>query len=95
MNMRNILLVLKHEFLTTITKPSFWVTTFLLPGIILLLNVGTQLVAEDALGDEDVLIPGTDLSQPGTAETAPPIIGYVDNADLHHPSCHRKFRRDC
>ncbi len=77
--MRNILLVLKHEFLTTIRKPSFWVTTFLLPGIIILLNVGTQVVTQDAFEEsEPALIPGLDVGQ----AQHPAIIGYVDQAGL-------------
>ncbi|MEZ4642473.1 MAG: hypothetical protein R3E31_06995 [Chloroflexota bacterium] len=54
--MRNIFIVLKHEFLTTIRKP-LWVTTFLLPGMIILLNIGTQVVSQDAFSNEDQLIP--------------------------------------
>ncbi|MCA9935351.1 MAG: ABC transporter permease [Ardenticatenaceae bacterium] len=77
--MRNILLVLKHEFLTTVLKPSFWVTTFLLPGIIILLNIGTQIVSENAFEDSaSTLIPGTDMTQ--SQHTA--VIGYVDEAGI-------------
>ncbi|MCB8967059.1 MAG: ABC transporter permease [Ardenticatenaceae bacterium] len=80
--MRNIFIVLKHEFLTTIRKPSFWVTTFLLPGMIILLNIGTQVVSQDAFSNEDQLIPGTDLSAQAENITHPQVIGYVDEADI-------------
>lgn len=79
--MRNVLLVLRHEFLTTIRKPSFWVTTFLLPGIIIVMNIATQVISEDAFTDNDQLIPGTDLNaQPAAGPQLP--IGYVDEAHL-------------
>lgn len=33
--MRNILLIVRHEIVTMVGKPSFWLTTFLLPLIII------------------------------------------------------------
>lgn len=77
--MKNIFIVLKHEFLTTIQKPSFWVTTFVLPGIIILFNVGSQVMARNVVADNaPTLIPGLDLSQ----VEHPTLIGYVDHAGL-------------
>lgn len=77
--MRNIFIVLKHEFLSTIQKPSFWVTTFVLPGFIILLNIGSQLMAQNVVTDNaPTLIPGLDLSQ----VQHPTLIGFVDHAEL-------------
>ncbi|MBE2199857.1 MAG: ABC transporter permease [Anaerolinea sp.] len=83
--MRNIFIVLKHEFLTTIRKPSFWVTTLLLPGMIILMNVGTQVMSREAFTNENQLVPGTDLSaqtQTQTTAAHSPVIGYVDEAGI-------------
>ena len=51
--MRNILLVIKHEILTTIGKRSFWIMTFLFPVLIVALSLGSQLLAEKSFADED------------------------------------------
>jgi ABC-2 type transport system permease protein len=74
--MRNIILVIKHEILTTIGKRSFWVMTFIFPAFIILLNVGSQIMANSALGDIDSFMPGESGELP--AET----IGLVDQARL-------------
>lgn len=77
--MSNILLVLRHEFLTTIQKPSFWVTTFVLPGFIILLNIGSQMMTRSVFDDNaPTLVPGLDMSQ----VQHPPLLGYVDPANL-------------
>ncbi len=77
--MRNIFLVLRHEFLITIQKPSFWVTTFVLPGFIILLNVGSQLMTRNTFeNNAPTLTPGLDMSH----VQHPPLLGYVDQADL-------------
>jgi len=79
--MRNILIVIKHEFLSIIQKPSFWLTTFLLPGIIILLNIGTQIISENAFeGTAPTLIPGTDMTQ--SQQTS--VVGYIDKAGIIH-----------
>ncbi len=74
--MRNVLLVIKQELLTTIGKPSFWLTTFLFPLLILAISAGSQLLAERAFTTED----------PALAEPVPgeqiQMIGYVDDAGL-------------
>lgn len=77
--MRNIFLVLRYEVVTTLQKRSFWITTFLLPALIMVMNLGTQVLAESAFESEEVFVPG---------ETAVPIsktptrIGYVDQSGL-------------
>ncbi|MCA9970903.1 MAG: ABC transporter permease, partial [Anaerolineales bacterium] len=82
--MRNVLIVLKHEFLTTIQKPSFWLTTFLLPAVVVVMQLFTQVIAADAFEPTTNLIPGADLGAAVESSTAahPPIIGYVDDASL-------------
>jgi ABC-2 type transport system permease protein len=74
--MRNIFLVIKHEILTTVGKRSFWVMTFIFPAFIILLNVGTQVMARSAIGDTDMFIPGETGQLPSQA------IGVVDQAGL-------------
>jgi len=44
--MRNTLLIIKHEILTTLRKRSFWLTTILFPGFILILSVSSQTLGE-------------------------------------------------
>jgi ABC-2 type transport system permease protein len=67
-------LVLRHEFLTTVSRRSFWLTTFLLPLALLALNVGTQSLAQSSFGDTGTLTPG-----PGATA---PAIGYIDQSGL-------------
>lgn len=75
--MRNVALVIKHEIISTVTKPSFWVTTLLLPALIMAFTFGAQFLNMRVLEDE------TDLpvAAPGE-EAATPAIGYVDYAGL-------------
>jgi ABC-2 type transport system permease protein len=74
--MRNIILVIKHEILTTIGKRSFWVMTFIFPAFIILLNVGSQVMANSALDDSDNFLPGEGGELPDQT------IGIVDQAGL-------------
>lgn len=74
--MRNVLLVIKHEILTTLGKRSFWIMTFLFPALIIAFSIGSQLLAEKSFEEnEKDLITGGD-----TAEAQ--VIGYVDEAGL-------------
>jgi ABC-2 type transport system permease protein len=74
--MHNVLLIIKHEIITTLGKRSFWVMTFLFPALILGLSVGTQLMAEKSIEDsQEGFVPGSDTSSVQT-------IGYVDQANL-------------
>ena len=74
--MHKIFLVVKHEIVTTLQKRSFWIMTFLFPAIIILFNVGTQVIAGSSFNDEDIesLIAGTG--------SAPQSVAYVDEAGL-------------
>ncbi|MDX9952877.1 MAG: ABC transporter permease [Anaerolineae bacterium] len=75
--MRNILLVIKQEIANTLGKPSFWITTFLLPLVIMGFTVGSQLVVNRMFETEDdsALLNGAPQAQAIT-------IGYVDQAGL-------------
>ena len=43
--MRNVLLVIRHEIVSAIGKPSFWILTLLFPLLVVGINVGTQIVS--------------------------------------------------
>ena len=73
--MRNIWLVIKHEIRNTLGKPSFWVTTFLLPAVILVFTFGTQFLSRRAFEEEEDVLAGAE--QAGAL-----AIGYVDHAGL-------------
>jgi ABC-2 type transport system permease protein len=74
--MRNVLLVIKHEIITTLGKRSFWLMTILFPALILGLSVGTQLMTEKSIEDSQAeFAPGSDTS-------GIQAIGYVDQAGL-------------
>ncbi|MBN1486159.1 MAG: ABC transporter permease [Anaerolineae bacterium] len=49
--MRNIWLVIKHEILTTLSRRSFWIGTFVLPVVIMSINLGSQAVTMSIVGD--------------------------------------------
>ncbi len=72
--MRNTILVIKHEIITTLQKPSFWVMTILFPAIVMLLSVGTQFLGQKAIDDAEE----SASSVEDTADGIP--IGYVDEA---------------
>ncbi|MBN1262261.1 MAG: ABC transporter permease [Anaerolineae bacterium] len=75
--MKNVFLVIKHEILTTLGKPSFWLTTFVLPLFVMLLTFGSQFVGQTMIGDsaDNDLLSGetpAELTQ----------LGYVDKAGI-------------
>ena len=70
--MREVWLTAKHEVRTTLGRRAFWLTTLLLPAIVLLLVFLPGVFAGD--GDSGLLIP--DLTK------EPRNIGYVDTAAL-------------
>src|SRR5512144_1967336 len=74
--MRNVFLIIQHEISTTLRKRSFWLTTFLLPAIILALSLGSQALARSSIatGGSNPLLGGfTSAGKP---------IGYVDTAGV-------------
>jgi ABC-2 type transport system permease protein len=74
--MRNVFLVIKHEISTTLRKRSFWLTTFLLPAVILALSLGSQTLARSSMAS------GGDNPLLGGVLSAGKPIGYVDAVGL-------------
>ena len=75
--MRNIWLVIKHEVVTTLKRPSFWVMTFLMPALLL----GLQIYS--AIQDSDLDLGNADADKTEeTSTTDMPVIGLVDEAGL-------------
>jgi ABC-2 type transport system permease protein len=68
--MRNVFLIVKHEITSALSKPSFWIMTFLFPVLILGLNLGVQIVSERTF-EREAAAARSDTSQ---------VIGYVDPA---------------
>ena len=71
--MRNVWLVIKHEIISTLGKPSFWVMTFLFPLLIVGVSVGSQVLGQQVVEEE--------ISNGLPTDEA---IGYVDQAGLIH-----------
>lgn len=75
--MRNIWLVIKHEVVTTLKRPSFWIMTFLMPALLL----GIQVYG--AIQDSDLDLAGAAADEAEeTSTTEMPVIGLVDEAGL-------------
>ena len=76
--MRNIWLVMKHDIGVTLKQRSFWLFTFLVPVILLALNI-YNVVESGSVGDSS-----TAASEEETAPevAALPAIGLVDKANL-------------
>ncbi len=55
--MRNILLVMKSEIVTTLSKRSYWIMTILFPLVIIILNVGTQMATNSSIAKNNQVIP--------------------------------------
>ena len=75
--MKNVWLVIKHEVVTTLKRPSFWIMTFLMPALFL----GFQIYT--AMQDSDLDLGSADADK--TEETSAaemPVIGLVDGAGL-------------
>lgn len=74
--MRNVLLVIRHEIITTLSKRSFWLMTILFPAFIIALSIGSQVLAEKSFEeDKENLLTGGDAA-------GVQVIGYVDEAGL-------------
>jgi ABC-2 type transport system permease protein len=84
--MRNVRLVIKHEILTTLGKPSFWFTAFAIPLITFAITFGSQYVSI-GLSKGDGAPAGTPaggiaaflLGDGGEAQKP---LGYVDQAGV-------------
>ncbi len=73
--MRNVMIVIKHEIRNTLGKPSFWLTTFLLPAVIMLFSFGAQFLSRSAFESEEDVVSGN-------GESGAFALGYVDHAGL-------------
>jgi ABC-2 type transport system permease protein len=77
--MRNIWLVVKQELGTTLSKPSFWFMTFLMPALLIVLTTfGT-------IQDKDLELGSADADETEATSATPtdvPAIGLVDEAGL-------------
>ena len=73
--MRNVLIVIKYELSTILSKPSFWLTTFLVPLLVIGANIGSQLLVSNATSSAR-----QDLST--AAPGSIPSIAYVDEAGV-------------
>lgn len=74
--MRNIWIIIQNEIKTILGKRSFWIVTFILPAVILLINIGTQLAVGDEMASAEALLPSA------AAEGEMPTFGYVDAARI-------------
>ncbi len=74
--MRNVFIIIQHEFVTMLRKRSFWLTTFLLPAVIMGLSLGSQALAGSALASD-----GSNPLFASFAERDKPA-GYIDAAGL-------------
>jgi ABC-2 type transport system permease protein len=74
--MSNVFLIIKHEISTTLRKRSFWLTTFLLPAVILAMSLGSQALARSSMASG-----GSNPLLGGFLAAGKPI-GYVDAAGL-------------
>jgi ABC-2 type transport system permease protein len=74
--MRNTIIVIKHEIITTLGKRSFWIMTFLFPLVILGLSIGMQTIGTRAIEQAEEEASSIDRS----AATMP--IGYVDEVGI-------------
>ncbi|MGQ9840133.1 MAG: ABC transporter permease [Anaerolineae bacterium] len=72
--MRNVIAVIKHEILTTVGKPSFWVMTFIFPALVLGFSLLPTLLATQAI--EEV------SSLDGSTSGAVLAFGCVDQAGV-------------
>ncbi|MGC9348417.1 MAG: ABC transporter permease [Anaerolineae bacterium] len=78
--MRSIALVIRHELLSVLRKPSFWVTTFVLPALLMLFSFGAQAVGTQALEAPPSMLPAQ--ADTPDEKPSPTAIGYVDQAGI-------------
>lgn len=72
-SIRVVRLVVRREFLTTVGRRSFWLSTFLLPLALVALTVGMQALGLRSLTETGTL---------GAAGAATPATGFVDRSGL-------------
>jgi len=74
--MRNIFHVIKHEIACTLGKPVFWLTTFVLPVVIMVFSIGAQFISLRAFTEEPDILSNSENGEQALA------IGYVDHAGI-------------
>lgn len=74
--MRNVRIIITNEIKTILGKRSFWIVTFVLPAVILLINIGAQLAIDDEMATAETLLPSA------AEEGEMPTFGYVDAARI-------------
>lgn len=72
--MNNVLLVSRHEILNTLKKRSFWFLTILFPGLIILMNVITQITTRSSLSESPEIVPQNQAEMQ--------VIGFVDRSGV-------------
>ncbi len=90
--MRNVLLVIRNEILTTMSKRSFWLMTFIFPLVIILLNIGVPLIAGSSIEEAPSFVPQPAPEGQPQGEQEPPTqpppeqqtpqLGYVDDSGI-------------
>jgi ABC-2 type transport system permease protein len=90
--MRNVLLVIRNEVLTTLSKRSFWLMTFIFPVAIILLNIGVPLIAGSSIEETPSFVPQPAPEEQPEGEQGPPAeqpseqqapqLGYVDHSGI-------------
>jgi len=80
--MRNVALVIKHEILTTLGKPSFWLTAFAVPLLIFAISFGSQALATRVATDEAAAESDLGAFLVGTDDSANKPVGYVDESGV-------------
>lgn len=77
--MRNILLVIKQEVSSLLSRPSFWIMAVIFPVLIVFLNVGVQVITARSLRSVETALPQEAPAGPGGPASR---TGYVDAAGL-------------
>ena len=80
--MRNVFLVIKHEIVSTVGKPAFWLTAFAVPLITFLIMFGAQFLAKDMAENASPPAGGAAALLLGDSAAAQKPLGYVDQAGI-------------
>jgi len=70
--MENIAKVIRHEIVTKLSKPSFWLMTFIFPLIVLLPSIGSQYLAQEN-------VEAAEQNAPGQGEN---VLAIVDEGNI-------------
>jgi ABC-2 type transport system permease protein len=80
--MRNVLLVIKHEILSTVGRASFWLTAFAVPLVIFVITFGSQFLAQSMATQDEAPQGGMAELFLGSPSADQKPTGYVDGADV-------------